>query len=397
MVRELRYHPYLASWVTGYLVKNPHHIYENRALGTLSTDGSRLYAFEDLPFPPYPMRSASTGRRPAMVLETYFGPDLTDPAHHSRLLALDAESGKLVWETGGRGDAEGGALCDSHFLGPPLPLSGRLYGVVEKNQELRLVCLDAVRGDLLWTQPLTVPATRLLADVGRRVQALRLVCGDGILVCPTHAGAVVGVDLFQRSLAWAYPYRDDALPADWEQAGWRRGRSGPRELPRLREDWKAATVILHGDRVVLTAPDTTAVHCLDLRSGALLWKAERTEDDLSLAGVFGDKVLLVGRQSCRALGLANGKPLWAVPTGVPAGQGVAAGRVYYLPLRAALPEKQPAVYVLDLDRGTVLERTPAPPGEVPGNLALCDEGVLSQTVLGVTAYPWRGNDPNEGK
>ncbi|MCI0459424.1 MAG: PQQ-like beta-propeller repeat protein [Gemmataceae bacterium] len=432
MVGETRYRSYLTAWVSGYMANNSHLLFENSTLGTLSTDGSRVYAVEDLPIPPYPLSSASSGRRRGPVLEVTFGPDLTDPAHHSRLLALDTASGKLVWEIGGRGETAGSELNDSHFLGPPLPLDGRLFGVVEKNQELRLVCLDAAQGSLLWKQALVVPLNRLLGDVGRRVEALPPAYGQGILVCPTNAGVVLGVDLFQRSLAWAYVYREEGLPLDWEQLGWgRRGWYTPRELPRLREDWKAAVPMIHADKVLLTAPDTSAVHCLDLHSGTLLWKAHRMEDDLYVAGIFRGKVLIVGKQSCRALGLADGKALWTVETGLPSGQGVAAGSIYYLPLKSALPEKwvlpvfgastvglrglplgqgtfptavaviaaraekRPAVCALDLDRGAILERTPAPRGEVPGNLVLGTDTVFSQTALAVTAYPQQKNDKDK--
>jgi hypothetical protein len=147
-----------------------------------------------------------------------------------------------------------------------------------------------------------------------------------------------------------------------------------------------AAPVIHADRVVLAAADASALHCLDLRSGAVVWKAERREDDLYLAGVFGGKVLIVGRQGCRTLSLAEGKPLWAAETGLPSGRGVAAGGFYYLPLKAAPPEKQPAVWAIDLERGTIRARVAAPRGDVPGNLVLCGDDLLSQTVTGLTSY-----------
>jgi outer membrane protein assembly factor BamB len=386
MAREPRFQPYLATWLNGYTVNNAHVLFANATLGGFSTDGARVYAVDDLPIPPFPLSSSNTGgRRRAPYAEPDFGPDLTDPAHHSRLLALDPESGKVVWEVGGRG--EGAELNDSYFLGPPLPMDGHLYGVVEKNQELRLVCLDADGGRLRWTQPLATPSDKLLRDVARRIQPLRPVCAEGILVCPTNAGVVLGVDLFHRSLVWAYAYREEpALQEPDTYRGGGRGRYIPRDLARLREDWKSAGPVVHADRVVLSAPDASALHCLDLRSGAGVWKAERKDDDLYLAGVFGGKALVVGRQSCRALAVADGKELWNVETGLPSGRGIAAAGVYYLPLKSGVTEKQPAVYAIDVERGRILARTAAPRGEAPGNLVICGEDVLSQTVMGLTAY-----------
>ncbi len=382
LAADPRHHSYLSSWVVGYLPNNPHLVFENAVVGGLSTDGARVYAVDDLPMPPYPARYAGGGRR-LEGSEPSYGPDLADAVRHNRLVALDAATGRRAYSAGGPDDG--------FFLGPPLALDGRLYAVVEKDLELRLVCLDAARGAPLWSQELAAPMNRLLIDVGRRAQALRVSHADGILVCPTNSGAILGVDLFSRGLAWAYVYRDAAPePEAVPGFGGRRGRSVPRELPKLREEWKAAGPVVQDGKVVVTAPDTASVHCLDLRSGAPLWKAERAEDDLYLAGVFGGRVLLVGRQGCRALALADGKPLWAVETETPSGLGAAAGGAYYLPLKAATPEQPPTVLALDLAGGKVLARMPVPRAEVLGNLVLCEDAVLSQSVTTVTAYPSRG-------
>jgi outer membrane protein assembly factor BamB len=398
LLREPRFQPYLDPWINGYAVNNPLLPFANATLGTFSTDGSRIYAVEDLPLPPFPisMSSANQGRRRPFY-ESDFGPDLTDPAQFNRLLALDAESGKVVWEVGGRGDEED-ELTDCYFLGPPLPLDSGLYGVIEKNQELRLVCLDGTGGTIRWSQALAIPPDKLLREVGRRVKPLRPACAEGILVCPTDTGIVVGVDLFHRSLAWAYAYREEAMAQEEEPIiRGRFGRYVPRELARVREDWKVSAPIVHAGKVILTAPDAAALQCLNLHNGALLWKVERKDDDLYLAGVFGDKVVIVGKQNCRALRVADGKQLWSVETGLPSGRGVVAGDAYYLPLKAALPEKQPAVYAIGLEKGAIRARIAAPKGEVPGNLLLCGEDILSQTTTALTAYTRIKSDEDPDK
>ena len=98
--------------------------------------------------------------------------------------------------------------------------------------------------------------------------------------------------------------------------------------------------IIHGDRVVLTAPDGGPVCCLNLRDGSRVWSASRSDDDLYVAGVFddkagGDKVLIVGKTFCRALNLDKGEEAWARPiaAGTPSGMGAASGNLYLLPLR----------------------------------------------------------------
>src|SRR5207244_3926178 len=110
----------------------------------------------------------------------------------------------------------------------------------------------------------------------------------------------------------------------------------------LSLDWKASAPVIQDGKVVFTAPGDSSVYCLNLSNGARMWKASRI-DDIYLAGVFSGKVLLVGKSSCRALGLADGKEVWRAATGMPAGQGAASEGIYYLPLRGMGPKKDPEV------------------------------------------------------
>jgi outer membrane protein assembly factor BamB len=205
---------------------------------------------------------------------------------------------------------------------------------------------------------------------------------EGVLVCPTNAGLVVAVDLLAPGLAWAYPYRSSPLT----QAQSYGGRGGRAARPRVTAEWPAAVTAIAGGRVVFTAPDEPSVHCLALRDGTLLWKVARGEDDLYVAGIFADRVLVVGKRACRALALADGKQLWRVETGLPSGKGVAVGEVYYLPLKAAVGGKGPAVWGLDVRKGAVVARTSMPREEAPGNLLLWHGEVLTQSATSVTAW-----------
>jgi hypothetical protein len=263
--------------------------------------------------------------------------------------------------------------------------------LTEKNSELRLVCVDAVNGEPTWMQRLATARDRLLLDVSRRVQAVHLAYGEGILVCPTNAGAILGVDLLSRSLVWAFPYREKT-PDTFPRLGVPpvRGRMLPGmglpldvygSLQRLGGDWKMSAPVIQDGKVVFTAPDGGAIHCLNLRDGQPLWQAER-RDDLYLAGVLSGKVVLVGKATCRALSLADGRQqLWQVETGLPSGQGVASGPYYYLPL------KKGEVCKIDLEHGVVVAHSPSPKDSSPGNLLFYDGDVVSQTESVVTAYP----------
>src|SRR5207302_1778309 len=75
----------------------PSLIYENTALGTLSSDSSRVYAVEDLAVPPHP----SLLQEPQPGVRRPLGP-LGSALHFNRLVAVDLETGKVVWQLGGR-------------------------------------------------------------------------------------------------------------------------------------------------------------------------------------------------------------------------------------------------------------------------------------------------------
>jgi outer membrane protein assembly factor BamB len=342
------------------------HFFENSTLGSLSADRRRVYAVEDMAVLPHAGYFADPEPRARPSL----GP-FRDTFHSNTLRALDLETGRVAWEVGGRGGAP--ALRGNHFLGPPLPLGGVLYAVNEKNQEIRLVCLDSSTGDLLWAQTLATANDQLLTRPLRRVSAAPLAYSDGTLVCPTNAGAVLGVDLLSRSLVWAFVY---AQPAAGD-----RGSSPTRNPFSEPAAWHSSGPVIHGGRVVLTAADGGHVCCLNLRDGTLAWRTPRAAGDLYLAGVFGGKVLLVGTDAVRALDLADGKPLWRLATGTPAGVGAASGRVYYLPL------KKGAICAIDLERGAVLARADVRPGDRLGNLFFHDGYLVSQSADAVTVYP----------
>jgi outer membrane protein assembly factor BamB len=158
--------------------------------------------------------------------------------------------------------------------------------------------------------------------------------------------------------------------------------------------WMAPKTLVYEDRVIVTAADEPSIHCLSLRDGSLLWKVGQMEDDAYLAGVVAGRVVFVGRQACRALDLSNGRQVWRIKTGLPSGQGTVSGDIYYLPLREAVAEKEPAIYAIDVRKGAIVSRLRPPHREVPGNLLLCQGDVFSQTPTAVSVYTgWEEDEP----
>ena len=154
--------------------------------------------------------------------------------------------------------------------------------------------------------------------MNRRIHAAQLSYSDGILVCPTNAGAVLGVELLSHSLVWAYSYRESteskgrgqrarvaALPpaVTWAMRG-----GMPTQPTTLNNEWRVSAPAIHEGRVVFTAPDGNSIHCVNLKNGSSAWRAPapRDNDDLFFAGIFHGKALIVGKNKCRALNLVSG-------------------------------------------------------------------------------------------
>lgn len=359
-------------------------VLENSLIGTSSCDSHLFYSIEDFAIPPY--APALIDPDDSRLQKSPLGNPREGAGDHNVLTAFELESGKARWELGGhevkiKPNDPDGQVQDSYFLGPPLPLGGRLYVLNEKHKVLRLAVLDPQRGTIKQLIPLATVRTKLLLDPVRRLHAASLAYGDGILVCPTNAGAVLGVDLHALHSNWTFVYRDDkALPPQ-------RPNIFDPPTPLAPSEWKNTAPVVADGKVVFTAPDAKPIYCVNLKNGTPLWKAEQQPGDLYLAGVYGDNVLIVGNTSCRALKLADGTEAWSADTGLPSGRGIAADNRYYLPLKSASKSKEPEIAVLDIDSGKIVEHVKSPKKEVPGNLLFFEDKLLSQTATQIAAYP----------
>ncbi len=372
MVRSARALFQFRDWVRYYQQKS--HLtllFENSLMGRLSTDGRMLYAIEDLGLPPPPEAVKRAGIFEKAIL-----------GNHLQAYSLP-DFGKLVWDLGGLSSTNPD-LKATYFLGPPLAVLGNLYVLNEKNSELRLFCLEPPQPrpqpvKILWALMLGTARTGLLHDPGRRVRAALLAYADGILVCPTNAGWIVGVDPRTGRQVWKHTYQ---------------AQDKPKGAASLTGTWKVAPPVIHDGKVVFTDPATESIYCLNLHDGKRLWQADR-KGDLYLAGVHRDRVVLVGPSTCRALRLTDGHPLWQIETGLPSGYGTIRGNILYLPLKTAAATHGPEVCALDLDAGRILAHSrPRKRADgslpLPGNLLDADGIVISQTVTAITAYPQQG-------
>ena len=334
-------------------------LWQDGLYGTLSSDGRLVFSIEDLP-----LGGNSGGER----------------ASCNRLAAHDLRTGKLKWHVGGHSGAHALRQAETFFLGPPLPLEGRLYALAEVGDEVCLLVLDADDGNFCWSQQLPVAERNSSPDAMRRTVGLSPSYAGGVLICP--AGPVVAVDLATHAVLWGFAGGSGAA---------RNAFGAPRVmfggvLNSAAFDggrWLEPTATVAEGRVLATFPLDDAIYCLSLADGKLLWKTPLAQDDLYLACVHAGNVVLVRRGGLGAIRLADGKPAWTVPLPAgsePSGRGFYAENRYFLPLQSA------EAAVVDLDAGRIIQTSRSREGRVPGNLVYCKGRVISQGVDGLEVY-----------
>lgn len=334
-------------------------LWEDYLYGVVSSDGARVFLVRDLPMPDAQDVDEWTMLR---------GRGIDAGAMVNRLCAYDlATEGKLAWQLDGAENAE---LRGAFFLGAPLALGDKLYCLAEiRGSAIELIALDAATGVVEWRQQLVHLERGVAVDRNRRLQASMPSYDAGILVCPTGAGVVIGLDLGKRSLSWAYRYAPKAEPD-------RRRRNSRSVYQRqIQGGWTDAAVVLAGGRVLLTPPESDHLHCLDLQTGELLWKTPRKMMN-RLAGVDQQRLLLIGPEGAEARRLSDGHLAWDEPLEfdedhAPTGAGFLADGKYYLPLSSA------EVVAIDMSTGAIAGRTTAREGQVLGNLVCHRGSVLS--------------------
>lgn len=353
----------------GYL---RHKLFRDQLSNSLTSDGRAVYAIEE-------SDSQFNALRPR-TRQPFGMPYIGEPAN--KLVAYDVAGGRIQWEIGGLRGTLPTELSGIFFLGPPLPYQGRLYCLAEVKNEIRLLALipGQSSAELDWSQTLVninelgwvgTGRRNILPIVGvpRKVAGLTPSIADGIMVCATASGSVVGYDLLQRQLCWGYSY--ESTKGRMVQDGFGEFIS-PYQVDEEEGRWLESTPIITQGRVILTPRDSNELYCLNLVDGTLAWKRPR-EHGLYVAFVQDDKVIVVSRSQVMAYSLNDGSDAWLAPVEIsePSGRGVREGSRYLLPLFTG------EIATLDCMSGRILGRSRLPEQWMPGNLAVSDGTLVS--------------------
>ena len=408
-------------------------LWENATLGTLASDGQYVFMVED---PKSDGFSTDQQRVVVRQFGVWRGP--IDQATN-QLAAYELRTqGKVVWKVGGSDKRDFDIepkLAGVYFLGAPLPLDGLLYVLAErpKDQAVYLVVLDAKTGKLQWQQQLVATTDSNMngfQENYRRLTGATPSFADGVLVCPTSAGAIVAVDLATHKLLWGYEYPQAQVGQGPNMMAMRFAMgNGGFPVPSYAGDrWADATATIVDGRVLVTPVEVGGeqpMYCLSLIDGKLLWKIDQRGDNVYIGAVYDGKVVVVGKRKVEAYSLVDTLPgptkevaptpkqLWsldldtpaegsvaeaakpaaakpdvaksdaaaATPRGaMPAGRGFLSGGCYYLPLSTA------EVARIDIARGKIVSRARSRKGLIPGNLICYKDDVISLGVDSLDAF-----------
>lgn len=341
--------------------------YRDATFGGLTSDGECVFALEGL---------SSVIQRP-MVLG---GIVQSPPVPQNRLVAYDLSTGMVRWELGGARNEYPLTLSGHSFLATPVPSGDQLLCLTENLGTIMLVVLqsDSAGGppSIAWEQPLCTVQMPLENVPARRLGGLMPACSQGIAVCPTGTGLVIAVDLVRRQLLWSHT--DEHILANHPAMQMLAAMDPP--LGRLD-----ASPFLDGRHVVLAAPESRNIACLDLLSGETTWSIRRSPS-MAVQGLWNDRLLLTRDGGLEFRNLANGEsaaPFCRLPS-APAGTGVVAGDQFWLPLQEG------TIAQVDLANWSIRHQL-AVSEEAVGSLSVGGDQLVMQGSRGVLAFSSRAS------
>jgi hypothetical protein len=293
------------------------------------------------------------------------------------LSAIDvATQGKLLWRVGGPWMVNP-QLAGAFFLGPPTTVNDRLYVMAEIQNAINLVVLEKHTGRLVWVQKLGEIENAIYSDPYRRMAGASPVVVSGIVVCPTSCGGIVAVDIARRQLLWAYQHQRKDTSMTQPNYG---------RVAQLGQGsrWADNTVWIEDGKVIATPLESDDMHCLDLKTGKVLWTRSRGAS-LYVACVHNGVVVTVDGRYVNGKKLSSGDVAWSSSIQLPgksrpSGRGVRSGDSYYLPLtdNDGGYDKAGQIARIDLKTGKLAEVAVSQRQFVPGNLAFHNGTFISQ-------------------
>ena len=203
---------------------------------------------------------------------------------------------------------------------------------------------------------------------------------------------MVAIDLVDRMFRWGVNY-----PRNAEIGHSISGRGRGVEKEQLLQRWHSGAAVASRDMVLVTPIESDRLYAFDLVSGKQKFREIQRIQQRYLAGIQGDRFLIVGSSGVTAYDLqAGGAPLWKTPADlVPAGHQIS-GRGVFGDGDYLLPTTGNQLIRISVADGSILERRTT---KFPlGNLVAVNGQLISQdaTYLAV-AHGQRSLEPRISK
>jgi outer membrane protein assembly factor BamB len=300
----------------------------------LSSDGERVFTVE-----------SGAGVLPGRFAprSTMLGGSNYQSQTQNRIVARHLRTGKVEWNLTAdpilagmpevtQNAEDRGKVGDIYFCGLPMPVDQNVLGLVQVGDSLRVYAANRSTGHLDWSLDIAEVSRLSPADSDWRSLDCRVTLVDGVLVCPTGAGLLIGVDLGTRTVIWSRRYSRADTPLEvtrlpfaparpqrpWWQ-GWRdnklllvKAAKSPRPDPNPPPQVSNSILIAAG-------PDAEGVDAIDPQTGRRQWSLA-VESPVDLVS-DGERIVIVSRHSVSAVDAASGKVIWKTPCREPVGTG----------------------------------------------------------------------------
>jgi outer membrane protein assembly factor BamB/tetratricopeptide (TPR) repeat protein len=338
-------------------------VWNDLPYGQITSDGKHVYLLDDLsPFQMIPINPLMGVRNTRPVA---FG--------RNTLVALELETeGKTLWRLGQNPTIES-QLNEAFFLGAPISVDGSLYAMVEIAGDVLLVCLEPATGKLLWRQQLVaVEGASIQNDPMRRIAGAMPSYHQGVLICPTGAGATIAIDLADRTLRWgnSYPRRARGSNTMFGQSV-----PGGGSSDQYLERWHNAAATASGTSVLVTPVATDNLYCYDIVDGKKRFSKTRN-DAFYVAGIRSGRLLIVGSREISSFDMENGRLSWKTDQRMISAGHQVIGRGVFGPDCYIVPTSGNELIKVSLVDGRAVQRRTT---RFPlGNLIAVDGEIISQ-------------------
>ena len=262
-------------------------------------------------------------------------------------------------------------LSEIYFCGLPTKIDQHMIGLVQVDDLLRLYAADCVTGKIEWSLNVAEVARLSPADSDWRTLDCHVTLIDGVLVCPTGAGLLVGVDLGTRSVIWSRRTSRGDMPLEvtrlpfaparpqrpWWQ-GWRDHKILGVTTAGTESPVGNAASEVPRSLLIAAGPDVEGLVAVDPRTGRRLWSLS-VESPVDLISIE-DRIVVLSRHSVAVFDAASCEVLWDVPcrepvgTGytvrLPAERGQTTGTTYYV-----FPARGGSLIAVNCEDGTITE------------------------------------------